>query len=122
MIGAAILLAVTAADPLTGTWEGTSSCQVKPSACHDEHVLYRFTSVQPRRYRIDAYKLVAGQHIFMGPIEVRFDPATAHIEGPLISSGQSRGMLLLTLKGAHLSGDITLPEGMVYRLIEVERH
>jgi hypothetical protein len=100
VIAAAMILAAAGIDPLAATFEGTSACQVKVSPCRDEHVLYRFTPTKSRRYRIDACKLVAGKRIFMGPIDVRFDAATRRLHGLLISGGQSRGTVDLTLWGA----------------------
>jgi hypothetical protein len=121
VIAAAVILALAGGDPLAGTFEGTSLCQVKPSACRDEHVLYRFTPTKGRGYRMDAYKLVAGEQIFMGPLDVRFDAVARWLEGSLISGGQSRGTVRLRLAGKHLSGNIRLPDGTLYRLIEADK-
>jgi hypothetical protein len=122
MIAAALLLAAASPDTIAGTWAGTSLCQVKASPCRDEHVIYRFTPKQPRSYRIDAYKLVAGRQMFMGSIDVLVDPARNQMDGPVMSGGQSVAKLHLTLKGAHLSGNMTLADGTLYRLIEADRH
>jgi hypothetical protein len=122
VIAAAMILAAAGIDPLAGTFEGTSVCQVKASPCRDEHVLYRLTPTKSRGYRIDAYKLVAGKQIFMGPIDVRFDTATRRLHGLLMSGGQSRGTVDLTLTGSHLTGTIELPDGTLYRLIEADKH
>jgi len=54
MIALAFFLAAAAADPISGTWEGTSLCQVKPSPCHDEHVIYRVTETSVNHYHFDA--------------------------------------------------------------------
>jgi hypothetical protein len=122
MIAAAFLLAAAAPDPVTGTWEGTSLCQVKPSPCHDEHVIYRVTPTGHGLYRIDAYKVVDGKKLFMGAIDVQLDPTHTRLDGPVMSGGQSRGRLHLTLKGAHLSGRMTQSDGTLYRLIEADKH
>jgi len=122
VIAAAMILAAAGIDPLAGTFEGTSVCQVKASPCRDEHVLYRFTPTKSRGYRIDAYKLVASKQIFMGPIDVRLDTATRRLHGLLMSGGQSRGTVDLTLTGSHLTGTIDLPDGTLYRLIEADKH
>src|SRR3954447_24595514 len=114
--------AAAPADPVAGTWEGTSLCQVKPSACHDEHVIYRTTLIGPGRYKIDAYKVVSGKELFMGAIDVQLDPARAQLDGPVMSGGQARGRLHLALKGTHLSGTMTLADGTLYRLIEADKH
>lgn len=122
MIAAAILLSATATDPVAGIWEGTSVCQVKPSPCHDEQVVYRFRSVKPRHYRVDAYKRVGSEQAFMGSMDLVLDPERVQLDGPVVSGGQSRGRLHLNLKGAHMSGKMTLADGTLYRLIEVDKH
>ena len=122
MIAAALLLAAASPDPIIGTWEGTSLCQVKPSPCHDEHVIYRLSLLQPRQYRIDAYKLVAGKEDFMGAIDVALDPAGSELDGPVMSGGQVRGELRLVLKGTRMSGRMIQADGTLYHLIEVMKH
>ena len=61
MIAEFLLLVAAASDPIAGVWTGTSLCQIKPSPCHDEQVVYRIANTGPRRYRIEAYKIVAGK-------------------------------------------------------------
>jgi hypothetical protein len=119
MIAAALLLAATTGDPISGTWEGTSLCQVKPSPCHDERVIYRFKRTAPKRYRIDAYRLVERQEQFMGPVDVTFDPVGAVLDGITGGSGKAAGRFRLVLHGSRLIGRITLTDGSVYRLIDV---
>jgi hypothetical protein len=122
VIALALLLAATSADPLAGTWEGTSLCQMKPSPCHDEHVVYRIKSMGGRRYHVDAYKIVAGQELFMGPLELSLD-ASAHL---LAGSNRDRSRVghpwLFTISGNHMSGKaLSAPGGQVFRLIEVTK-
>lgn len=121
MIAAALLLAAASPDPIAGTWEGTSLCQVKPSPCHDEHALYRFTALDGGRYRIDAYKVVGGKPDFMGPIEVTLDAGGTDLDGPLVSNGKAQGRMHLKRAGTHMSGRMTLPDGTLFRLIELTR-
>lgn len=122
MIAVAFLLAATTADPVVGTWEGTSLCQIRPSPCHDEHVIYRFKKTAPGHYTLDAYKVVAGVEQYMGPIDFMLD-ATGHL---LSGSNRDRAGVvhpwLFTIKGAHISGKaLTAPNGQVFRLIEVDK-
>jgi hypothetical protein len=116
MIAAAILLAAAAADPISGTWEGTSLCQVRPSPCHDEHVVYRVTRTVPGRYKLDAYKIVGGKELFMGAMDLRFDPVGHALAGTIAGN-----RVRLTLKANHLSGRLTLGDGTLFRLIEVDK-
>ena len=120
MIFAAILLAAAAPDPVSGTWEGTSLCQVKPSPCHDEHVIYRVTMTAPLHYRVDAYKVVAGKELFMGMIEFTYDPTRGELHATVVGNRGSSSAQL-TLKANHMSGNMTLGDGTLYRLIEVDR-
>ena len=122
MIAVALLIAAVAADPVSGIWQGTSLCQVKPSPCHDEQVIYEIRATRPHQYRIDAYKLVAGRRDFMGAINVTLDSARRHLDGPVMSHGQARGRLQLTLAGSHMSGRMITSDGILYRLIEIDRH
>jgi hypothetical protein len=120
MIAAAILLSALAADPVAGTWEGTSLCQVRPSPCHDEHVIYRFTRTGAGRYKLDAYKLVGGKELFMGAIDLSFEPARNRLSGT-ITGKRGASYVRLDLKANHLSGRLTLADGTLFRLIEVDK-
>jgi hypothetical protein len=117
----ALLLAAAAADSISGTWEGTSLCQVKPSACHDEHVVYRFSLSGPKQYKLDAYKLDAGKEEFMGSMNLTLAPKQDQLDGTIQSPGRLQGRLLLRVRGDHLSGRMSLMDGTLYRLIEVAK-
>jgi len=123
MIAVAFLFAAAAADPVAGTWEGTSLCQIKPSPCHDEHVIYRFTKTATRQYRLEAYKVVNRQEQYMGPIDFSLDAAGHLLSG---SNKDRAGVVhpwLFTVRGTHISGKaLTGPNGQVFRLIEVDKH
>lgn len=119
MMVAAFLLAAAAADPISGTWEGTSLCQVKPSPCHDERVIYRIKPTAPQNYTIDAYKLVAGEEQFMGSIKVAYDTPSHSLNGS-IAGQRGTATVHFSLKRRHLSGSMTL-DGQLYRLIEVDK-
>jgi hypothetical protein len=57
----------------------------------------------------------------MGSMDLVLDPASSQLDGPVKSGGQSRGRLHLALKGAHMSGKMTLADGTLYRLIAVDK-
>jgi hypothetical protein len=121
MIAAAFLLAAATTDPISGTWEGTSLCQVRPSPCHDEHVIYRFIQSGGGRYKLDAYKVVNGQELFMGAMDLAFESARNELHGT-ITGRRGSSEIQLMLKSNHLSGRMTLSDGTLFRLIEVTRH
>ena len=111
----------TSADPVVGRWEGTSLCQIKPSACHDEHAVYYTKKTATRRYKLDAYKLVGGHEQFMGAINLTLDPRLNQLEGIIRDRSGSPNRLKLIFRGDHLSGAIILADGRIYRLIELRK-
>ncbi len=122
MIAIVLLLAVAPIDPIVGRWEGTSLCQVKPSPCRDEHVVYRVTKLAAGRYRIAAYKIVGGEEQFMGPLDVRLDASGHELSGSNRDRSGVANPWRFTIKGDHISGKaLTAPGGQVYRLIEVDK-
>jgi hypothetical protein len=61
---------------LTGTWKGTSICQVKPSPCNDEIAVYHITKGdKPNTYHIVANKVINGVEEDMGVGDYTFNPA-----------------------------------------------
>src|SRR4051795_3515436 len=101
---AALLLAVAPVDPIAGTWEGTSLCQVHPSSCHDEHVVYHVTRPAAGLYRVAAYKVVGGEEQFMGTIDFRVDAAAHQLSGSNVDRSGVSHPWLFTVKGGHISG------------------
>ena len=56
-----------------GVWRGTSVCLVRPSACHDEVVVYRIARTNATdTVTIDARKIVGGEEQGMGVLTCRF--------------------------------------------------
>jgi hypothetical protein len=122
VIASVLLLFAASADPIAGIWEGTSLCQVKPSPCHDEHVVYRVKITGSGLYRIDAYKLVAGQEQYMGPLDVRWDASNHELSGFNRDRTGVDHPWLFTVRGDHISGKaLTAAGGRVYRLIELTK-
>ncbi|HYK45069.1 MAG TPA: hypothetical protein VEV83_07870, partial [Parafilimonas sp.] len=56
----------TTTDKIEGVWKGTSLCQVKPSACHDESVVYHISKKSANLYTIQANKIVNDAEVDMG--------------------------------------------------------
>jgi hypothetical protein len=61
-------------DPVTGTWKGTSICQVKTSPCHNENVVYHISKKAENSYEILANKIVNGAEEEMGILSFTWDP------------------------------------------------
>jgi len=56
-----------------GVWRGTSVCLVRPSACHDETVVYRIARTNATdSVTVDARKIVGGEEQEMGVLNCRF--------------------------------------------------
>lgn len=65
---------VSIGQSLEGIWKGTSLCQVKPSPCHDENVVYHISKNGDNSYQIIANKIIKGKEDYMGTIIFTFDP------------------------------------------------
>ena len=119
---AALALLAAASDSVAGVWAGTSLCQIKPSPCHDEQVVYRIANTGPRRYWIEAYKIVAGKEDYMGPLDMHLDASGSQLTGSNRDRSGIDHPWIFTIRGAHMSGRaLTRPGGAVFRLIEVSK-
>lgn len=107
----------TPASLVIGTWRGTSLCTVRPSACNDEHVVYRVTQLgAPDSVSLDARKIVNGREDEMGVLRcgVAGQP-------PQITCAQPNGVWRLAVRGDSLVGDLRLPNGTKYRDVRTAR-
>jgi hypothetical protein len=103
-------------DP-AGSWRGTSLCQVRPSACHDEVVVYRITRVNASdSLSLDGRKIVNGQEEEMGVLGCRHTPASAQLTCQL-----PNGVWHFTIRGDSLVGELRLPDGTRYRDVRTAR-
>lgn len=103
-------------DPV-GTWRGTSLCQVRPSACHDEHVVYRISRTTTRdSLTMDGRKIVNGAEVEMGVLGCRFDAPTARLTCPI-----PNGVWQFTIRGDSLVGELRLPDGTKVRDVRTGR-
>ncbi len=105
---------------IDGTWQGTSICQVKPSPCHGETVVYRVRQTGPDSHRIRAYKIVSGHEVFMGEIIGTYTSETT-FKAQSLDRQQRTAIWTFTLNGNHMSGRLTLADGTLFRLIEADR-
>ena len=109
-------------DSIEGTWKGTSLCQVKPSACHDENVVYHISkAANGKSYSIQANKIVNGVEEDMGTLEASYD-ATQHILTTTIKDNQGRtSVWVFKIDGKQMHGTLTMDGKTLYRLIEVKK-
>jgi hypothetical protein len=107
------------ADPISavGTWRGHSLCTVKPSACHDEVIVYHFA----RGPRADALvltanKIVGGEEGTMGVLDCTVGEGGRGITCPI-----EKGVFRYRIEGRTLTGTLTLTNGQVFRRIDATR-
>jgi len=105
-----------APNPL-GVWRGTSTCLIRPSACHDEIVVYRITHASVRdSLALDGRKIVNDQEVEMGVLGCRVaQPGTQVI--CVIPSGEWR----FTIRGDSLVGELRLSDNTTSRDVRAAR-
>ena len=105
------------AAPVVGDWHGSSTCLVKPSACHDEEALYHVRTDASGNLRLQADKIVDGNPVQMGdPIECVFDAQKNSLHCSF-----EKGYVDLTLAGDSLSGAMFLTDKTRWREIKLVR-
>ena len=109
----AVLVAQSDAAGAVGTWEGESICTVRPSACHDEHVIYEISRKQ-QKLVMSADKVVNGERQNMGDLECTYADKTLTCPFP-------RGVWAFTVTGTKMSGTLKLPDGTLFRKVAVTK-
>jgi hypothetical protein len=105
-----------AANPV-GVWRGTSLCLVKPSACHDEVVVYRITKVKGGdSLSMDARKIVAGKEEEMGVL-----PCWYATQDASLTCTMRNGVWRFTLRRDSLVGELRLPDNTKFRDVRTIR-
>jgi hypothetical protein len=109
---------------LIGVWRGTSTCtdRVAAPACHDEVVVYEFAAgAKPEVILWRADKVVDGQRLAMGEMELTFDSGEACWRAEF-TSPRSHSVWCLTVDGAHMTGTgRNLPANQIIRKIDVRK-
>ncbi len=109
--------APAAAPNPVGVWRGTSLCLVKPSACHDEVVVYRITFVKGSdSLSMSARKIVAGQEEEMGVLPCWFAAKDASL-----TCAMRNGVWQFTVRGDSLVGELRLPDKTKFRDVRTIR-
>jgi hypothetical protein len=106
-----------AAKPFIGTWHGTSTCLVRPSACNDEITVYRITAMKAAdSVSVDARKIVNGKEEEMGVLDCR---ATA--PSGRIACSFPRGVWYFSVRNDSLTGELRLPDNTRFRDVRATR-
>jgi len=98
---------------ILGTWEGTSTCtdRVAAPACQDEVAVYEISAAAAQGAAAwKAYKIVAGQKVLMGELELRYSD-TDHCWRADFSSPRVASIWCLSVKGAQMTGTAWLMPG-----------
>ena len=107
----------TAAMNPLGVWRGTSLCLVRPSACHDEIVVYRIARTKAAdSLTLDARKIVRGEEQEMGVLTCRFTSPN----GPL-TCAIPRGTWLFRVRKDSLVGELRLSDNTRFRDVRTIR-
>jgi hypothetical protein len=100
-----------------GTWRGTSLCLVRPSACHDEVVVYRIARTKVRdSLTVDARKIVRGEEQEMGVLNCRFTFSDRLLTCPI-----PRGIWRFRVHSDSLVGELRLPDNTKFRDVRTVR-
>jgi hypothetical protein len=99
---------------VVGTWEGESICTVRPSACHDEHVIYDIKQTDHGRFSMSADKVVNGERQNMGDLECTYD-------GKTVSCPFAKGVWSFEVSGTKMSGTLKLTDGTLFRKVQVTK-
>ena len=100
-----------------GTWRGTSSCLVRPSACHDEIVVYRITRMKAAdSLSIDAFKIVGGEEQEMGVLGCQRVPKSGQVTCTI-----PHGVWRFTARNDSLTGELRLPDNTRFRDVRAVR-
>ena len=114
--GAFAQVPAAASNPV-GVWRGTSLCQVRPSPCNNEIVVYRITRVNARdSLSVDARKIVKGQEEEMGVLGCRLA-----VSGAQVTCTIPNGVWRFTVRGDSLVGELRSPDNTKYRDVRTAR-
>ena len=111
----------TTADKIEGIWKGTSLCQVKPSACHDENVVYHISKKSANVYTIQANKIVNGAEVDMGTFDpVVYDETKQTLTFTMKDRQGRSNVWLFKLDGMQMHGTLT-QETTLFRIVELKK-
>jgi hypothetical protein len=103
-------------DLISGTWKGTSLCQVKNSPCHDERVVYHTTkSAGSDSFYILMNKMVNGAEEEMGTLPCGYDANRNILRCTAYGS-----LWIFEVKGKKMLGTLTWKNSL-YRKIDVAK-
>lgn len=100
-----------------GTWRGTSTCLVRPSACNDEVVVYRIApTTAADSVTVDARKIVRGKEEEMGVLTCHLAALTSSL-----TCAFARGTWMFRVRSDSLVGELRLTDGTKFRDVRAVR-
>ena len=118
ILSLAALTAVTYAPTTTiqGDWSGTSLCQQKNTACHDEKVIYHIPAPdRDGKVTINADRIVDGKAIDMGPVTLTYDKTKQTLSGE-----DGPRIWHFDIKGNTMSGTL-VSSGTLVRKVDLKK-
>ena len=107
-------------DNISGTWQGTSICQVKGSPCHDEMAIYHTAKGEGNTYRFQMNKMVNGKEEEMGETLFTYDANNKTLDG-VTTSAKGKGLWHFVVKGNTMHGTLTVDNNVLYRVIDLHK-
>ena len=112
----------TTADKIEGTWKGTSICQQKQSACHDENVVYHIKKKAANIYTIQASKIVNGAEEDMGTFDsVVYNAAKQTLSFTMKDQQGRNAVWLFKIDGMQMHGTLTQDGNILFRKVELKK-
>jgi hypothetical protein len=111
----------TTADKIEGIWKGTSLCQVKQSACHDENVVYHISKKSANLYTMQAGKIVNGTEDDMGTFDAAYDEIKQTLRFTMKDQQGRSAVWLFRLDGMQMHGTLTINENTLFRIVELKK-
>lgn len=111
-------VAQEAKSPVVGTWKGESLCTVKPSACHDEVVVYEInpSANKKEQFTVKADKVVDGKRQWMGDLNCTYGASARTLTCEI-----PRGVWSFTVQGDAMTGTLKLSDGTLFRKVSAKR-
>ena len=100
-----------------GTWRGTSTCLVRPSACHDEIILYRIAKTKVAdSVTIDGRRITRGEEQEMGVLTCQFTSPNG-----LVTCAIPQGTWQFRVHNDSLVGELRHPDNTKFRDVRAVR-
>ncbi len=107
-------------DPITGTWRGSSLCQVKDSPCHDEVAVYHASKLAGTTYEFQMNKMVDGKEEEMGKLIFTYNDTLKTLTA-VNKSSRGSGAWSFKVKGNTMHGTLTIENNTLYRIIDLKK-